>query len=505
MWKRNKGKRNVLVYLFLFLILTIMIILLANRNRNAPVFIEIMAPEEPDITARRIAVPQSLDRKPDPAETITGNEEPEPPDRKPVQSLMLNTSSEIPDAFGDTNKINGNAFRILQEAVKLLPPALTPDPEFSNGRDYEPLKGSLDEILRIRRRDDDPELIEYLTNGTQPSIDKIREALNYTYYLYPEIGDMQTNGSHLAPSRHIARIMSARARKILRDGGDINEAYQYVWDTIRLGQMVGSDGAIIDYLVGIAIQSIGIVRLDEIVQYDESDNRLQQAAFNIRILETQRNDIRRNIEFEFRAIQNQLKNNDWNVIVEHIPYEEFKRDTLYYFLKSLPITKSIPDYYDRSARERAKNKAKSDVIRALELIRDNKEIILQGASLPFLEYEEWSEEHSFIIQQIEENDYFPISPSISVAAARTHASYRGCAIIIAQERYYRANGIYPEKLEELQPEFIKALPRDPFSGYNFIYKKVDEDYLLYSVYINQKDNGGNTRKKDDYLIHPTWE
>jgi len=50
---------------------------------------------------------------------------------------------------------------------------------------------------------------------------------------------------------------------------------------------------------------------------------------------------------------------------------------------------------------------------------------------------------------------------------------------------------YPEKLDELAPEFIPALPTDIYSRAPFQYQRVGKStYRLYSVGRNRTDEGG---------------
>jgi hypothetical protein len=50
---------------------------------------------------------------------------------------------------------------------------------------------------------------------------------------------------------------------------------------------------------------------------------------------------------------------------------------------------------------------------------------------------------------------------------------------------------YPDKLEELvKKNYLKQLPTDPYSDKPLIYKKNDNDFALYSVGENFRDDAG---------------
>lgn len=64
-------------------------------------------------------------------------------------------------------------------------------------------------------------------------------------------------------------------------------------------------------------------------------------------------------------------------------------------------------------------------------------------------------------------------------------------VACALERYHLANGRYPEKLQNLTPQFLAALPHDLIGGEPLIYRAAGaDDYVLYSVGWNAKDDGG---------------
>jgi hypothetical protein len=75
---------------------------------------------------------------------------------------------------------------------------------------------------------------------------------------------------------------------------------------------------------------------------------------------------------------------------------------------------------------------------------------------------------------------------------------RAYETLSALERFRLAHGDYPQKLDELTPEFLKSLPEDPWSGKPLGYVRVDpkrdrlkRTFLLYSVGNDRTDNGGS--------------
>ena len=67
---------------------------------------------------------------------------------------------------------------------------------------------------------------------------------------------------------------------------------------------------------------------------------------------------------------------------------------------------------------------------------------------------------------------------------------------IALKRYQLKHGNYPVSLSELAPNFVASAPRDPVDGKPLRYQlMVDGSFLLYSVGLNGKDDGGDGSSK----------
>lgn len=67
----------------------------------------------------------------------------------------------------------------------------------------------------------------------------------------------------------------------------------------------------------------------------------------------------------------------------------------------------------------------------------------------------------------------------------------GCALAaIAVERHRLAHGGIPESAEMLVPDFLHAVPMDPFNGEPLRYLTDGDSYTFYSVGMNRQDDGG---------------
>jgi hypothetical protein len=57
-------------------------------------------------------------------------------------------------------------------------------------------------------------------------------------------------------------------------------------------------------------------------------------------------------------------------------------------------------------------------------------------------------------------------------------------------------GQYPDQMDALAPAYLKAVPKDFFTGAPLTYKKTDKGYILYSAGPNMKDDGGKRMDED---------
>jgi hypothetical protein len=73
---------------------------------------------------------------------------------------------------------------------------------------------------------------------------------------------------------------------------------------------------------------------------------------------------------------------------------------------------------------------------------------------------------------------------------------------LAVELYHSERGSYPERLDELVPEYLSRVPDDPYSGKPICYRRTSTGYVVYSVGVNRVDDGGRVVYRDD---HPVYE
>jgi hypothetical protein len=89
-------------------------------------------------------------------------------------------------------------------------------------------------------------------------------------------------------------------------------------------------------------------------------------------------------------------------------------------------------------------------------------------------------------------------------AAKSDAYHRLAQLALAVEAYRQKHHSLPERLDELAPAFLPAIPLDPFDGQPLRFKRDGNDVMLYSIGPDDVDDGGipwnETAKKGDLVF-----
>jgi len=105
-------------------------------------------------------------------------------------------------------------------------------------------------------------------------------------------------------------------------------------------------------------------------------------------------------------------------------------------------------------------------------------------------YTSWPNYRFFLIQM-----FMPASARLSEIAYRAKMGHEATVAILALQRWRLEKDQYPVSLDELvSPGFLEELPMDSWSDKPLVYKKTDDDFILYSVSYNFTDDGGEYGK-----------
>jgi hypothetical protein len=108
--------------------------------------------------------------------------------------------------------------------------------------------------------------------------------------------------------------------------------------------------------------------------------------------------------------------------------------------------------------------------------------------------------------------FMPAFTSVSASAALVQARERQALTAIALERFFLKHAKYPAALQELVPEFVAAVPCDPWDGKEVRYRTTPAGrYMLWCMGLDGKDDGGQVNKNGVamrsalYLGDWTWQ
>lgn len=88
--------------------------------------------------------------------------------------------------------------------------------------------------------------------------------------------------------------------------------------------------------------------------------------------------------------------------------------------------------------------------------------------------------------------------------ARSKTETGALLIFAAIKLYEKKNGSPPRALNDLVPDYLSELPKDPFSGRDYVYKVRGSDWILYSVWDDLRDDGGAGRMPHSHSKDKDW-
>jgi hypothetical protein len=291
--------------------------------------------------------------------------------------------------------------------------------------------------------------------------------------------------------------------------GEFDAAWDDLMACRRLGRLVGQGGTLVEALVGYAIESIGVAgqmtfvaeaqltadqwaalarQLDELPPHASLADKLdtfERFAMLDMLLAVAEHGAKPLADFAGPGMDNPLagmalRGVDWNVPLARV------NEWMDRFVEAARIE-------DHQARDAAADQIVAD-LRALAA----------GAKEP------WSlvgalasrRRMSDKVGEIAVALLFPAIEAVFGAEARTKVNDDLLRVALALAQYKAQKGSYPEKLDELAPKPLAAVPADAFTGGALVYKPRDDGYLLYSFGRNKIDDNGRglDENGDDQVV-----
>jgi hypothetical protein len=92
----------------------------------------------------------------------------------------------------------------------------------------------------------------------------------------------------------------------------------------------------------------------------------------------------------------------------------------------------------------------------------------------------------------------PAIDKVAKPEQRSRAELACAAVALAAERYRLAHGRWPDALVDLKPAFLAQIPQDPFVPAPLHYRRLEDGVVIYSIGLDQQDNGGHFDRKDSF-------
>jgi hypothetical protein len=95
-------------------------------------------------------------------------------------------------------------------------------------------------------------------------------------------------------------------------------------------------------------------------------------------------------------------------------------------------------------------------------------------------------------------EVIPATDKVSEAERRTRGLLRCAAAALAAERYRREHGQWPQTLDDLKPDYLRAVPLDPYDSKPLRFKNDGDGIVIWCLGMDRKDDGGNRSTLNTY-------
>ena len=300
--------------------------------------------------------------------------------------------------------------------------------------------------------------------------------------------------------RELAGALTARAMLRVAEG-KLDDAWQDLLACHRLGRLIARGGTLIEGLVGIAIDQIAsradLAYLDGAkLTTRQIQDRLKDLQ-NLPPMPTMADKVDLCERFEFLDMVQVIRKGGTGKVQDLLDgpagdstAEEKRAAEL---IDWAPGLRGVNRIFDRlAAALRQPDRAE----RVAELAKIEQEIKRRKSELDLDELPKLLKQNppdknagKMIVDALVCNNLSAIG-KVQSAYDRSAQTQRNLQVAFALAAYRGDTGRYPAKLEDLAPKYLAAVPNDLFSGEALIYKPREKGYLLYSVGINGKDDGG---------------
>lgn len=318
-------------------------------------------------------------------------------------------------------------------------------------------------------------------------LNRINRGTECLQCITPEVTGFDTLLPYIRPWRNMARVLAARVR-YERIEGRHTEATDTCISLLRFGNLIQQDAeCMINYLVGIAVLEFGLTQARDLAQDPDTPSpELKRLSSTLTNLGPFAPGLIRALKVEYRVVAN---------TIDDLVKGTFTTDDL----RSLSGTdpppmlkgKRIPGYFFQP------NRTKQTFA---NLYRD----MIKSAPLCYAEMNLYDVDDVLGLNQsklkllsrpnaVGKMLYGILIPALDKLLERKCRAECGVAatlLFVGVHNYRKGTGSFPERIQDLVPAFIDAVPTDPYDGQQFRYNP--QKRIVYSVGKDGKDSGGST-------------
>lgn len=303
----------------------------------------------------------------------------------------------------------------------------------------------------------------------------------------PEVKGFDDVLPHLSPWRNMGRVLAAQTRQS-RLAGRYAEATESCITLLRFSDLIQKDAeGIVHYLVGLSILNIGLEQAQDLARDNDMPldamNRLSSALAELGPFAP---GLVRAIKVEYRAVAHTTDRLgagefDWSQLSnlsggEPNPRLKGKRIPRYVFQPNRTKLAFANLYRNviADAPLAYANMKRIDAEEALGLNRSRPNMLLRPNGVGRVLY-------GLLV---------PATDRLLEHTCRAECARSATRLVVACQQYRHRGGAYPDRLESLVPDFLPAVPVDPFDGRAFRYDP--SRGIVYSVGLDLQDSGGST-------------
>lgn len=300
----------------------------------------------------------------------------------------------------------------------------------------------------------------------------------------------------LSSLRGMSRLSSLKAMYLAKQGKD-KEAMEEALNSVIIGQKIeDSQLTLIEYLVAIAVKSIGLETIQRILVTSKlSSDDLKQYAQGL-------NQYYKNEDGLINSFKSEYQMQSWtiNAMVNGNPEALAEYDSLNE--DNLEFSKKIKDsFYFQPNKTKLlfAEVARSNIKRVNQSCGEIKE-----SDIPILastsSIEKFNEEN--IIGKIFHDTIALGLTSVILKKCDEDFLVASTEAMLAIKAYINDNGKYPDSLVKLVPTYLSSVLIDPYDGKDIKYSFAKK--IIYSVGYDMQDSGGSTGVDWHAMADPTF-